>query len=82
MFSRCSSPPPSNPLRTLMTLREANLSLRREVGELEDGSSVSCMPFGLCREIYGTKPQHFEDFGFVSPNQHHCLYGYGSKGGD
>ena len=31
----------------------------------------------LCPVIYGTDPQHFVVFGFISPQDNHCLASYG-----
>ena len=39
------------------------------------GGSVKCVSASLCRldDIYGTNPQHFIQYGFISPSQTKCF---------
>jgi hypothetical protein len=34
---------------------------------------VSCKPASECQIVYGTDPQHFVTFGFVTPEDNQCL---------
>ena len=36
-------------------------------------SSVICVPIGNCRTLYGSHPNHFALFGYITPTQANCL---------
>ena len=52
--------------RMLLLLHNANILLRVK------HPGVTCKPVSMCQVIYGTDPQHFIDFGFVSPEENSC----------
>ena len=61
-----------SPWALMSLLRASNEALRH------DGhASVNCLPLNMCQNIYGTDPQHFLDFGNISPTQYNCLFGDG-----
>ena len=40
-------------------------------------SGVTCVPVGSCQTIYGTDPQHFMEYGYISPTDANCFSKYG-----
>ena len=36
-------------------------------------SSVVCVPTGACQTLYGSDPQHFTLYGYITPSQANCL---------
>ena len=49
-----------------LLLHNANILLRVK------HPGVTCKPVSMCLVVYGTNPQHFLDFGFVSPEENSC----------
>ena len=40
-------------------------------------SGVTCVPVASCQTIYGTDPQHFMEYGYISPTDANCFSKYG-----
>merc|ERR1719147_114055 len=46
-----------------------------EDGSRVKGGSVACVPAARCskQNVYGTDPDHFLQFGFISPSENKCF---------
>ena len=60
------------PAKLMHLLYISNKFLKYRQKAPSSGSKVTCMPLGFCSCIYGTSPSHFEEYGFVSPEEASC----------
>ncbi|TRY79644.1 hypothetical protein TCAL_12604 [Tigriopus californicus] len=59
----------NNPFRTIQVANAANEKLFQYRG-LRD---ITCVPAQMCQTMYGSSPEHFTQYGYVSPEQYNCL---------